>query len=166
MVLLVKSIIPHKLIVNTMKKQIFLFVLIPLVVIISNSCKNISGQPKSGSGTYKDGIYSGESKSKYTDESFYGKVNITIHNDSIIKVSFLIRDSANHETFDSNYEKHYTGNEVYIEQCRNDWKGVKLYPDVLLKTQNIEKVDAFTGATWSNNIFKASVKEVLKKAYN
>ena len=30
--------------------------------------------------------------------------------------------------------------------------------------KEIEKIDAISGATWSYNIFKASVKEALKKA--
>ena len=33
-----------------------------------------------------------------------------------------------------------------------------------MKAQDPDKVDAFTGATWSYNIFKASAKKALKDA--
>jgi major membrane immunogen (membrane-anchored lipoprotein) len=52
----------------------------------------------------------------------------------------------------------------YIQQCRNDWEGVKTYPKLLSEKQDIKKVDAIAGATWSYNTFKASVNEALKNA--
>ncbi len=42
-------------------------------------------------------------------------------------------------------------------QCKNDWKGVRTYPKKLLKIKDINKIDATSGATWSYNIFRASV---------
>jgi major membrane immunogen (membrane-anchored lipoprotein) len=147
-----------------MKKQIFLLVFISLSAILNESCNNLSGQPKSTSGKYINGLYHGESRSVYTAEPFYGKVEITVADGRLAKINFMIRDTANHETFDAGYEKHYTGNAHYIAQCRNDWKGVQNYPAELLLKQDIEKVDAVSGATWSCNIFKASTKEALKKA--
>jgi major membrane immunogen (membrane-anchored lipoprotein) len=61
---------------------------------------------------------------------------------------------------------HFKDNPVYIKQCRKDSKGVRAYPKKLFKTQDIDQVDAMSGATWSYNIFKASVNEALKNAYN
>jgi major membrane immunogen (membrane-anchored lipoprotein) len=113
---------------------------------------------------YKDGTYEGKSRSIYINEPYWGSVKITLKNGSFTNISFTIRDSGLHETFDGNYEKHFQGNAVYIQQCRNDWIGVQKYPDKLSETQNINKVDAMSGATWSCNIFKASVKEALKNA--
>jgi len=52
---------------------------------------------------------------------------------------------------------------MYIDQCRNDWKGVQHYPAELLKKQKIDLVDAVSGATWSYIIFKASVEKALNK---
>jgi major membrane immunogen (membrane-anchored lipoprotein) len=80
------------------------------------------------------------------------------------EINFIVRDSNLHETFDGNYEKHFEGNPEYIQQSRNDWKGVQTYPAVLLEKQDTGKVDAISGATWSNKIFRASVKEALKDA--
>jgi major membrane immunogen (membrane-anchored lipoprotein) len=117
-----------------------------------------------GDSPYKNGTFSGMSRSIYTYEPFYGKASITIENGKITQVDFIIRDSLKHENFDAQYEKYFQGNDEYIQQCRNDWKGVQSYPDSLVKYQKIGDVDAITGATWSYNIFKASAEIALEKA--
>ena len=122
--------------------------------------------PKQTAGRYRDGSYSGQSRAKYTGEPFWGIVNLVIKNDSINEINFIIRDSSLHEIFNGYYEKHFQGDSLYIQQCRNDWKGVQLYPAKLSETNNIEKVDAVSGATWSYNIFKSSVKKALRNAIN
>ncbi len=113
---------------------------------------------------YKDGHYSGVSRSIYTQEPYYGRASIVIDKGKIVKVDFFIRDSVLRENFDGAYERHFAGNQLYIQQCRNDWKGVQSYPDSLIKHQDIDKVDAISGATWSYNIFKASVKNAMISA--
>lgn len=72
-------------------------------------------------------------------------------------------DTSNQELFDEKYEKHFIGNELYTNQCRNDWKGVQSYPEKLLKSQRLDDLDAVTGATWSYNIFKSSISIALQK---
>ena len=113
---------------------------------------------------YRDGIYMGKSQAKYTNEPYVGNVTIEIKKGEITDVKFSIVDTALKELFAEKYEKHFEGNNLYMQQCRNDWKGVQTYPSRLIKSQNIENVDAISGATWSYNIFKASVKEALKGA--
>jgi major membrane immunogen (membrane-anchored lipoprotein) len=113
---------------------------------------------------YNDGIYEGMSRSKYIEEPYVGVSKIYIKNDSIIKVNFKIVDTSKGELFDQFYEKHFRGNQEYINQCRNDWKGVEYYPQKLLKQQNIDSIDAVSGATWSYNLFKNSTQIALKKA--
>jgi major membrane immunogen (membrane-anchored lipoprotein) len=113
---------------------------------------------------YKDGVYVGESQSIYTQEPFFGQATVTIKQGQIVDVVFKVIDKVHNEPFDEKYEKHYSGNEEYIQQCRNDWKGVQTYPKTLLKKKDIEKVDAVSGATWSYNLLKASLQEALKKA--
>jgi major membrane immunogen (membrane-anchored lipoprotein) len=113
---------------------------------------------------YPDGNYSGQSRSVYIDEPYWGSVRFTLKNGHYTGISFIIRDSSLHEAFDSIYEKHFLGNDLYIQQCRNDWKGVQTYPGKLVETRNINKIDAVTGATWSFNIFKASLIDALSKA--
>jgi major membrane immunogen (membrane-anchored lipoprotein) len=113
---------------------------------------------------YHDGIYTGKSQAQYTSEPYVGKADIVIENGKITKVDFTITDTAKKVLFDGKYEKYFAGNALYVQQCRNDWSGVQNYPAKLLKTQNIDKVDAVTGATWSYHIFKASVKKALLNA--
>jgi major membrane immunogen (membrane-anchored lipoprotein) len=111
----------------------------------------------------KDGTYSGRSVAQYTNEPYKGAVTIVIDKNKITKVEFQIVDTVANEVFGSDYEKHFPDNELYRQQCRNDWKGVINYPKKLLEKQDIDAVDAVSGATWSYNIFKASVKKALEK---
>lgn len=134
-----------------MKKVFFVFVAFILVAFTVNKL-------------YRDGQYFGTSRAIYTNEPFYGHTKIVIEKGKIIKVDFFVRDSSRHEFFDGKYEKYYAGNDKYIMQCRNDWKGVQSYPDSLLKHQDLDKIDAISGATWSYNLFKASVKKALLDA--
>ena len=113
---------------------------------------------------YRDGIYEGQSRHTYTDEPYWGSIRITIENGLFTGINFMIRDSSLHETFTKKYKKHYKGNSVYIQQCKNDSKGVQIYPKRLMETQDISKIDVISGATWSYNIFRASAGEALKKA--
>jgi major membrane immunogen (membrane-anchored lipoprotein) len=113
---------------------------------------------------YKDGTYEGKSRAKYIYEPYWGDVHLTLKNGLLTDIKFVIRDSNLHETFDGKYEKHFEGNPEYIQQSRNDWKGVQAYPKKLSEKQDINKLDAISGATWSYNIFRSSVNEALKKA--
>lgn len=113
---------------------------------------------------YQDGIYTGQSRYTYTDEPYWGNISIKIEKGIFTGINFVIRDSNLHETFTGKYKKHFKGNPEYIQQCKNDWKGVQTYPKRLKETRDINKVDALSGATWSYNIFKASAEEALKKA--
>jgi major membrane immunogen (membrane-anchored lipoprotein) len=113
---------------------------------------------------YKDGTYEGQSRASYTDEPFWGIVRFQFKNGKFTDICFMVRDSNLHETFDAKYEKHFEDIPEYIKQCRNDWNGVQTYPKKLAEKQDINKVDAMSGATWSYNIFRASVQEALKNA--
>ena len=139
-------------------KKVFFFLFVILISVSANS------QVPDSAIKFKDGTYFGQSRAKYTYEPYWGCVHLTLKDGLVTGVRFIIRDSSLHETFDGNYEKHFQGNAVYIQQSRNDWKGVQTYPQRLADKQDINKVDAVSGATWSYNIFKASVNEALKNA--
>lgn len=113
---------------------------------------------------YNDGAFAGESQSSYTNEPYWGQATVEIKNDKIIKLTFQIVDKEKNEVFGPDYEQHFKGNDLYVQQCRNDLKGIKAYTDKYLKTSNLEQVDAITGATWSYNIFRDAVKVALEKA--
>jgi major membrane immunogen (membrane-anchored lipoprotein) len=126
---------------------------------------NINIEYKDSSNTYLDGTYLGQSQSRYTAEPFWGHIQITVDNGSFGALYFIIRDSNLHETVDSMYGVvHYAGYPVYQQQCVNDAHGIEIYPQNLLKSQDLDNVDAITGATWSYNIFIASAKAALKDA--
>ena len=144
-----------------MKKTAFFFLLTALTLLTSTA---VFSQAQDSVIKYKDGSYSGLSRAKYIYEPFWGNVHLTLKNGLITDIRFVIRDSNLHEIFDGNYEKHFDGNAVYIQQSRNDWKGVQSYPKKFSEKQDINKVDAVSGATWSYNIFKASLNEALKNA--
>lgn len=114
--------------------------------------------------SFKNGVYFGESRDKYTSEPFFGQVKVTIAKGEIAEVAYKIVDKEKKVDFDKDYEKYYKGNDEYIKQCRNDLAGVKKYPRMLVKVKDIDKVDAISGATWSYNIFKAALADALKKA--
>jgi major membrane immunogen (membrane-anchored lipoprotein) len=143
-----------------MKNPALLFIIVSLFLSASAIAQDKTAQDSSI--VYKDGTYEGMSRANYTYEPYWGIVHLTISNGMIDKISFAVRDSNLHENFDGNYEKHFEGNEEYIKQSRNDWKGVQTYPRMLSEKQDLNKIDAISGATWSYNIFRASVKEALK----
>jgi major membrane immunogen (membrane-anchored lipoprotein) len=149
-----------------MKKPAILFSIISLALLLSGSVysQDLMKSALDSAIVYKDGTYEGMSRAKYTYEPYWGIVRLTIKNGLIDNVSFAVRDSNLHEYFDGKYEKHFEGNEVYIQQSRNDWKGVQTYPAMLSGKQDLSKIDAISGATWSYNIFRASLEEALKKA--
>lgn len=112
----------------------------------------------------KDGSYTGSSRSVYTAEPYWGIVRFSVMNGKMTDISFMIRDSSLHETFNDAYARHFAGNEEYIQQTKNDWNGVKTYPVKLREKQDINNVDVISGATWSYNIFRDSFKEALKQS--
>jgi major membrane immunogen (membrane-anchored lipoprotein) len=113
---------------------------------------------------YRDGTYSGESQSIYTAESYFGLTRISIKNDIITAIEFKVIDKARNEIFDEKYENHYKDIPEYIQQCRSDWQGAQTYPGLFNQVHDINKVDAITGATWSYNLFKASLQVALAEA--
>lgn len=146
------------------KKWLTLLSIVFLATWIIIYCFSNSLANPSNSVSYQDGVYEGSSRSIYTSENFRGKVKITIEKGKIIDVEFQIINGES-DIFHEFYENNYIGNPYYMQQCRNDWKGVITYPRLLLDKQNIDQIDAITGATWSFNLFKDSTKAALEKAY-
>ena len=148
----------------TRLSQVF-FILIFLYaypVCIGQNQKESAKEQKENNAVYIDGLYEGKSRANYTDEPYWGISRIKIENGLFSAVDFLIRDSILHEVFNEKYEKHFEGNPEYIQQSRNDWAGVQAYPKKLKEVQDTSKLDAISGATWSYNIFRASVSSALK----
>ena len=141
-----------------MQRNMLLLIITAIFLLLSVSCVvKISKK-------YKNGDFTGISKSIYLRENFYGITTVTISEGKITKVDFSIIDMDNQVFFDEKYEERYKDIPKYVEQCRNEWKAINTYPNILLDKQKIDSLDAITGATWAYNMFQSSLKEALKKA--
>lgn len=112
---------------------------------------------------YKDGVYEVETLPDY--EGYYAKARLTIKDDIITDVDWCIYDSnRNNRPFDDTYGEVFKEYPLYVKQCIDDWNGSKEYGPKLIGTQDLQQVDAVSGATWTNNVFKAVVDMALEKA--
>jgi major membrane immunogen (membrane-anchored lipoprotein) len=141
-----------------MRKNILLLISLIAVLQLPLSCV------ENPSGKYKNGLFVGISRSIYTEQSYFGVTKVSISEDKISEIDFAIIDMENKVFFDKNYEIRFKDSPEYVEQCKNEWKAINIYPGQLLEKQDIDSVDAITGATWSYNMFESSLAEALKKA--
>ena len=141
---------------RTQMKKLKVLCLLLFAIVLSAGSMNVKKQ-------YKDGTYTVESQSRYKDEPYWGQATLEIKNDKIIKLTFQIVDKDKNEIFGPEYEQHFKDNPEYVEQCRNDLKGIKAYTEKLNQSKKLEQVDAITGATWSYNIFRDAIKVALEK---
>ncbi len=125
---------------------------------------------------YKDGTYEG--KSSLTSEGYYAKAKVTIKDGKISTVDFDIYDTSVFKVYGNSKHKDAEellldetySNEVYEEmplyqkQTENELQGMKLYKHELIKEQNVDEVDAVSGATWSYQLFLETLKDTLKQA--
>lgn len=140
------------------KRRILYLSCVMLIVITCSGCRNEKESE------YKDGTY--EAKTDIDGEGFYTEASVTVENGLIAKVDWTIYDSGNKRPFDETYEEVYVGNDHYIQQSRDDWKGSRKYSSDLIESQDLEEVDAVSGATWTNGKFKEAVGLALEKAKN
>ncbi len=145
-----------------------LFTLVSFSFRMSDPDKSAVAALSDPASEHLDGTYQGQSQASYTSEPFWGHVQITVDNSLFTDVRFMIRDSSTHEYVDSMYGViHYTGSPEYMQQCVNEQHGIEVYPGYLINSQDLDDVDAYTGASavWSHDIFIASAKDALKNAH-
>lgn len=109
--------------------------------------------------TYKDGTYEGRS----TDDSrgAYGVVTLTIESGKIASAEFIQYNA------DGTAKGVKYGEEAGEENYKLAQKALEIskqYPEKLVDTQDVEKVDAVTGATSSWKQFQEAAKDALAKA--
>jgi len=51
-----------------------------------------------------------------------------------------------------------------LQQCVEDGHGIEIYPQLLMELQNLDRIDAISGATWSCNNFITSAEKALEGA--
>lgn len=108
---------------------------------------------------FRNGSYDGRS----TDDSrgAYGIVSLKIEGGKITSAEFVQYNA------DGTVKGEKYGEEAGEENYRLAQKALensKEYPKQLLETQNVEKVDAVTGATTSWKQFQEAAKDALAKA--
>ncbi len=106
---------------------------------------------------YKNGVYSASSTDAYGET----KVTLEFKDGKIIKCELLAYDQDG-KLKDENYGKD-SGAKNY-ELAQISLKGFSQYPELLLKTQNIDEVDAISGATGTFLQFKELVKNLMRTA--
>lgn len=114
---------------------------------------------------FKDGEYHGESA---VDE-WGGKVTTDIViKDGKITEATLHNLTADGKEKGEDYGKAAEGatNKGLYKIAQNAIKQAQEYPKLLVETNDIEKVDAISGATTSFNSFKEAVNDALKNAKN
>lgn len=165
-----------------MRMPVILSAIIMLCFIITG-CGSQPAETAGETGTgqvkdagYKDGIYDG--KSSLTSEGYYGKAKVTIKDSRINTVDFEIYDTVVYKVYgnskhkdaeelllDETYsEEVYEEMPLYQKQTENELSGMKLYKQELIKDQDVDTVDAVSGATWSYQLFQETLKNVLKQA--
>ena len=108
---------------------------------------------------YRDGVYEGE----YCSENGGGgtKVVLKIENNVIVDCQMTATDAEGHVK-DESYGKN--DSEANYRLCQISVAGMRQYPGELLKVQDIDKVDAVSGATVTHREFQIAVRQALQKA--
>lgn len=130
------------------------------VVAVIVACGLLFGTLTACSSSYKDGTYTGVyvvTEGRKTT----GEASVTIKDGKIVEVTYVEKDE-NDKVKDENYAKG-AGEEKYA-MAQKAVEGAKSYPAILVKTQDLSKVDAVSGATTSLKMFKGAVEEALKQA--
>lgn len=147
-----------------------LFSLFLIGLMFTSGCTNSN---KSGENTneitptvndemeYKDGKY--EVKTDNDLEGYVCEATVTIKENKITNVEWTIYDITG-RVFDEKYEEIYAGSPEYQQQCRDNLAGAETYGPKLIEFQDIDKVDAISGATWSYLQFQKAIRLALEKA--
>ena len=108
---------------------------------------------------YRDGVYEGE----YRNEDGGGgtKVVLKIENNAIVDCQMTATDAEGHVK-DEDYGKN--DSEANYRLCQISVEGMRQYPGKLLEAQDIDKVDAVSGATVTHREFQIAVRQALQKA--
>lgn len=132
-----------------MKKLAVVFISVLLIVALT-AC---------GGAKLKDGSYEGQSTPD--SRGAYGIVKLEVKDGKISSAEFL-QYNADGSLKDESYGKQ-SGEENY-KKAQDALEASKKYPEKLVETQDVEKVDSITGATSSWKQFQEAAKDALAKA--
>ena len=153
-----------------MKNSIMLFLTF-VCIFFAFSCEKKEDKDKNTNSTqtnsiaYVDGKYEAIPSIK-DDWGGSAKVELTIKGGKITSCAFYSYE-ADGKLKDADYGK--VGGEIkntgLYKIAQNAVLQSSKYPEMLVETQDIEKLDALSGATVSFALFKDAVKQIMKKAY-
>lgn len=127
-----------------------------------NAGGSAGAKERSPSGGYKDGTYT--AKSGLDELGGTGVITLTIENGKITKADFR-GIQVTGQPKDSSYGKTIGNlNQEYYNKAQKAVKGAAAYAPKLVETQDVDKVDAVSGATVSHDQFTEAVKKALKQA--
>jgi major membrane immunogen (membrane-anchored lipoprotein) len=131
-------------------KKVAVPIILVLLALVLAAC---------GGGKLKDGSYEGRSTAD--SRGAYGVVKIEVKDGKIASAEFLQYNSDG-TVKDESYGKE-SGEENY-KKAQDALENSRQYPEKLVETQNVDKVDAVTGATSSWKQFQEAAKDALAKA--
>lgn len=122
-------------------------------------CMLLMGAMACGKTEYGDGTFEGA----YADEENGGKtvVKLTLKDQKITDCILESTDKKGNPK-DENYGKE--AGDANYQKAQRAVQGMKEYPQMLIDVQNIDDVEAVSGATVTHKEFQIAVKEALKKA--
>ncbi len=107
---------------------------------------------------YKDGVY--EQRSEITDDKGgYGIVNLEVVGGKIVKCNFITYN-ADDSVKDETYGMKLNNPKLY-DIAQNAVATCDIYADNLLEVQDLELVDAISGATINYDVFKNATSLIL-----
>jgi major membrane immunogen (membrane-anchored lipoprotein) len=123
-----------------------------------------------GTKNYADGTYTGTSSVYVSDEdegngNGYGVVTITIKDNIIIDCTYETYEPDG-TLKDSNYgmQNGEVANRDYYNKAQKAIAACEIYAESLVSKNDIDEVDAVSGATINCDNFKEAVKDALKQA--
>ena len=117
-----------------------------------------------GGKSAKDGTYTAVSEKD--DWGGWADVSITVQDKKIVDCSFVSYDK-NGVVKDKTYgmQDGQIKNAGLYKIAQDSVESSKKYPESLVETQDIDKVDAVSGATVSHQLFQDAVKKALQDAH-
>lgn len=110
---------------------------------------------------YQNGTY--QYIGKADGEGYHVEATMVVSGGAIQSMQWKIIDTLG-RVFDDKYEKIFTGNNVYIQQCRDNLSGMQGFVPELIKEQDPKTVDTVSGATWAYNKFEEAAAAMAKDA--
>jgi major membrane immunogen (membrane-anchored lipoprotein) len=136
------------------KRSVYFFGILLLTALLSAGC---------GKQNYKDGVYSG--KSGEDDTGAWGEVTITISNGKATDCVFITRQKDG-TVKDENYGKvnGEISNQDFYAKAQLAVRAMEQYAREYIAKQELEKIDAVSGATIAYDQFLEAAGEALEKA--